>query len=550
MSTFSELIDFTRSSTGTYLDSVVYGDELVTNGDFSDGLSNWSNFNSVISVDDGQLVVDDTANAGSDSQAYQDINTTAGKYYKLSFDKISTTSVFWFAVGVPANYSNVYYSGSLGTQTGQHVFVFKATGPITRIALITSATGITRYDNCSVKEIIGGQGTAGTPLLRTADTNEPRLEYDASGQPLGLLIEEQRTNKVLYSNRLSGSAWSGTNCSITTDFTISPDGSINASKVTCSGGSASVWQFPFPSGLSGNYSNSIYLKADTLNYAQLNVGYLTTDFVANFDLVNGTVTDILGTGATITNVGNGWFRCTLPFNTLGSGGFSVTPIDSMSSTRRSGAVGSVFVYGAQLETGAFPTSYIPTSGSTVTRNSDVCSLPLERYHHNAQSYTMYAEFESTPRTPSNYERVWALSNDASPTSYVQLQFNTVNKMQVYSVYNDAANMTGNISNIEIADTTNKIALKVDGTSLSLACNGTLRSGALTNEIENFKKLHIGIANNEAFGWINTHIKVIRSYAKGYTNAQLIELTKPSSSPTMSLTFDGQATSELVEGLHD
>ena len=38
MSTFNELIDFTRSTTGTYLDSVVYGDELVTNGDFNDGL--------------------------------------------------------------------------------------------------------------------------------------------------------------------------------------------------------------------------------------------------------------------------------------------------------------------------------------------------------------------------------------------------------------------------------------------------------------------------------------------------------------------------------
>ena len=42
MSTFNELIDFTRSTTGTYLDSVVYGEELVTNGTFDSNLSGWS----------------------------------------------------------------------------------------------------------------------------------------------------------------------------------------------------------------------------------------------------------------------------------------------------------------------------------------------------------------------------------------------------------------------------------------------------------------------------------------------------------------------------
>ena len=52
-------------------------------------------------------------------------------------------------------------------------------------------------DNISVKEVIGGQ-VSGTPLLRTAAINEPRLEYDASGNPLGLLIEEARANLSQY----------------------------------------------------------------------------------------------------------------------------------------------------------------------------------------------------------------------------------------------------------------------------------------------------------------------------------------------------------------
>ena len=47
----------------------------------------------------------------------------------------------------------------------------------------------------SVKEVIGGQ-VSGTPLLRTAAINEPRLEYDAQGNALGLLIEEARSNRT------------------------------------------------------------------------------------------------------------------------------------------------------------------------------------------------------------------------------------------------------------------------------------------------------------------------------------------------------------------
>jgi hypothetical protein len=59
-----------------------------------------------------------------------------------------------------------------------------------------------------------------------------------------------------------------------------------------------------------------------------------------------------------------------------------------------------------------------------------------------------------------------------------------------------------------------------------------------------------IGQNNAGAYINGHIKHLRYFPTKLSNDELVELTKPSSSPTMSLTFDGQATSELVEGLHD
>ena len=553
MSTFSKLIDFTRSSTGTYLDSVVYGDELVTNGTFDDGTTGWAAHDSNLSVVNGTLKVEDTV--GTFGYARYEFSTTVGKAYILKGTLVDATTgntnANYVQIGVPASGTSIRNTNIGINNNTDFAFPFVATGTTTRIGL-ASGQGVGEFafwDNISVKEIIGGQGTAGTPLLRTADTNEPRLEYDASGQPLGLLIEEQRTNKVLYSNRLSGSAWSGTNCSITTDSTTSPDGSINASKLTCSvdGGSASVWQFAIGAGLNGNYSNSIYLKADTLNYAQLNVGYLTASFVANFDLVNGTVTHILGTGATITDVGNGWFRCTMPFDTTQQGGFGVTPIDSMSSTRRSGAVGSVFVYGAQLEAGSFPTSYIPTSGSTVTRNQDVCKVTAFKYHQNDQQGTLFVE--GTPNiSQATYRRF-------AEFEYSNLRFSIQTYTgKIASYTRNAANSTNNSIGTQNPYTpyrTQKSAFTVSAGYAAKSNNG-LDVQSETDVLgldEPNVDLYIGQQDN-ATDQLCGHIKRVLYFPTKLSNDELVELTKPSSSPTMSLTFDGQATSELVEGLHD
>jgi len=547
VSTFNELIDFTRSTTGTYLDSVVYGEELVTNGTFDNNIDGWSNTGGTLEIVSQQLKIT-SGSTGASKDCTQQFSVEAGKSYVFTCDCIAGTANGRFYVG-----TSPYVADLVSVQTGPKSFRKEFVAVSTTVAIVlqtasSASNGATVfYDNISVKEVIGGQ-VSGTPLLRTAAINEPRLEYDASGNPLGLLIEEARTNVLQYSEDFAGSYWSKGRATITPNAATAPDGTLTADKIISTAVNGSHYVLRSVSASVGTVS--VFAKAGEFTF--LKMATSANSFAPSFfNLSNGTIASKASSHtATITDAGDGWYRCSItPDNPFGSASVENAG-NSASSAHLGNGINGIYIWGAQIETGAFPTSYIPTSGSTVTRAADIASLPVERYHHNAQSYTMYAEFESTPRTPSNFERVWALSNDASPTNYVQLQFNTVNKMQVYSVYNDSANMTGNISNIEIADTTNKIALKVDGTSLNLACNGTLRSGALTNEIENFKKLHIGIANSEAFGWINTHIKVIRSYAKGLTDAQLIDLTKPSASPTMNLTFDGQATSTLVEGLHD
>ena len=203
MSTFNELIDFTRSTTGTYLDSVVYGDEVVVNGDFSNGLTGWSQSGSAQgtwAVTSGVLQC--TGSTGFSNYLATPITCVVGKTYAFSVDVIAIGSAdTYIGIGVTPSGRTMGHAYIHEDVVGTYSAVFTATQTTHYVVIQTKAGTSDSVDNFSVKELTGGQ-VSGTPLLRTAAINEPRLEYDASGNPLGLLIEEARTNLFRYSQDL------------------------------------------------------------------------------------------------------------------------------------------------------------------------------------------------------------------------------------------------------------------------------------------------------------------------------------------------------------
>ena len=93
----------------------------------------------------------------------------------------------------------------------------------------------------------------------------------------------------------------------------------------------------------------------------------------------------------ISNLGNGWYRIAITYTATGTvtnHRFRVQVLsDSYGSVWQANGADGIYVYGAQLETGAFPTSYIPTSGSTVTRTADIATVPIERFAYNDRAAT-------------------------------------------------------------------------------------------------------------------------------------------------------------------
>ena len=152
-------------------------------------------------------------------------------------------------------------------------------------------------------------------VMRTTSNNVPRIDHNPmTGECLGLLIEEQRTNLLPYSEQFDDAGWVKLQTTITPNTIVAPNGTLTASKIV--NNTSNAWHTLTRNGISfgiQTVSFSVYAKAGELSTLQIvpNGTYFPTAY-ANFDLVNGTVSVSSGLdSASISSVGGGWFRCSI-----------------------------------------------------------------------------------------------------------------------------------------------------------------------------------------------------------------------------------------------
>jgi hypothetical protein len=218
-------------------------------------------------------------------------------------------------------------------------------------------------------------------FIETMVANTPRFDFNPVTLVCkGLLIEEPRTNLKLYSQDLSNAlAWSATFLTTLASGFTSPDNTTNGVKATNTAGITSLLQanIAITPSATNVYYPTIFVKKGNVSTVTLNVYYATgTEYNVFFNLDTLAVTGAPVANAFIfENYGNGWYRIGYQVPADATGLQNQMNYRIWESSRGAGVAGNFqYYFGAQLEIGAFATSYIPTVASQVTRTADVATM--------------------------------------------------------------------------------------------------------------------------------------------------------------------------------
>jgi hypothetical protein len=256
-------------------------------------------------------------------------------------------------------------------------------------------------------------------LIETVASGVPRLDYTNSSCPK-ILLEPQRSNLALQSEALN-TTWTdfGTGTTVTANATTAPDGTNTADYVQFPSGSGSD-QFVLAQVLTLTtgvpHTISFYAKTQTGTASNLVVR------------LNGAEAAL---GQTITTSWQRFTKTLTPLTASDDSGFKNRPAVSGSGT----AI-NVYIWGVQIEAGAYATSYVKTEAAAVTRLADAASKTGISSLIGQTEGTVFVEFNSSD-LQSYTQRIFTLS-DSTTNNVIGFQLTGANQITFY-VENGGAN---------------------------------------------------------------------------------------------------------------
>lgn len=318
-----------------------------------------------------------------------------------------------------------------------------------------------------------------TGLVETVNANLPRFDFDPSTLVCrGLLIEETRTNAILFSEDFSNANWAKTGATVSANASAAPDGNTTADALveTATTGLHIAQQF-FTFATATAYTVSVFVKPGLRTWVQI---FLPT---AAFGAAQGGYFNLSGAGSlgnatgtptsrTITALPNGWYRCTVTAtSTAAAGGnVGVAAASANGTNSYAGSNGStaLTLWGADLEVGGFATSYIANLATgTTTRNADVVSMTGSNFSSWWQAITGGLSVRARQRAITG-TRPLAHISDGTADNIISLRGNVANpelyiKATTDQAQIDAGTLAANTSyGLVGAWNTNDCAAAIDG----------------------------------------------------------------------------------------
>ena len=345
--------------------------------------------------------------------------------------------------------------------------------------------------------------------IQTASPNTVRIDH-VDGVPM-MLIEPAATNLAESSEDFSGVGWNYSSDALETESNsiLSPMGVQTADKISKTTTRVYAYAFRNQTVTSGQaYTWSVFMKKGTHDLGFLSLSEGDTIYKAFYDLTDGTSGMITGSTTTsIEDVGNGWFRCSLRGVSSTSDvsvrfGFGMS-YSTSSENWPSASQGDglyVYIWGAQLEQGTVATSFIPTSGSAVTRAADNLVIDGTDFtnFYNQSEGTIYTE---TLGRELDFNYVYTISDGGSSNRIVAIhhEFNHlyVQNSGVLQGSPDAGTFTaGTLCRYAASFKENDLSVVIDGGNVGTDTSAT---------IPTVNKINIGSREN-GNEQLNGHIK--------------------------------------------
>ena len=474
-------ITYTRASTASYYDGVTTSKAEQNLSINSEVFSSWNNVGITVTdnsttAPDGNTTADTIAGTSGVSYRANNVSITTGLAYTFSIYAKANATNFLQIVGGSSGFDGTTWanfdlsSGVVGSKGASATSTITSVGngwyrcTMTATSTATGSSNVFAITPCEAStsgrfaSLVGATSiyvwgaqveqrsavsayTATTtqaitnyiPVLQTAASGVARFDNNpTTGESLGLLIEESRTNLVTYSSQFDNAAWTKSQSSITADTIVAPDGTLTGDKLV-ENTAATAQHYTYQLGktiTATSNTASVYLKAGERTSVYF-VIYDGSNLGATFNLTSGTITSTdSGVTSSITSVGNGWYRCIITRTTSASanGGMSILPVVAGSTSYTGDGFSGVFIWGAQLEAGAFATSYIPTVASQVTRAADAASMTgtnFSTWFNNAEG-TIYAEQTASGFSGANF--VCAFTDNTS-NNLIQIYYSSATNLR-------------------------------------------------------------------------------------------------------------------------
>ena len=352
-------------------------------------------------------------------------------------------------------------------------------------------------------------------LIETVSNNVPRLDWLNSDCP-SLLLEPQRINLQVRSEEFDNSSWAKSRSSIIANNGIAPTGELTADKLTGTGTGASYLYDGVTLTNGVTYTISIFVKP-IINISSFAINVFGGVGTAYFNLVDKNVNSISGdfTSAKIIDYGNGWLRC---IGTL-----------TLSSSTGAKNIGyglldfngdQFFLFGAQVEQGSYPTSYIKTIGSAVTRQRDFLLNGGNFDLFNVSELSLFVDVTNFKRDATSY--ITLTNGVNSPINMVRVDY-TQNSILIRWYNNGTNTFSYNINSV-ITNQRNKLLLSFGNNQVKTYFNGILKNTTSISGIPNgFDSLSF-TNRTETGGTFQGKVHEARFYDRVLTQDESIELT--------------------------